>query len=340
MTNDAISTHRINVFKVLLLLNFFGAFWFAIVNFNRDLQLLAWLELIIVLITALALWRIRKPIPFNTYLSLATTYVVFFGCFLLFALNHPGVSQNIHIWITTIPLMTYLLLGSRRGLLLTSLFLGLVVTWHLMHFDFLTFWQSLAAVANVVCVVMAIWGMSHAYELANEKAQQQLQTMATRDHLTGLMNRSLLNQTFQQACEETAFDQQIVGLIVADIDHFKTINDQYGHEVGDQVLKAFADILRQCTNRPELAFRLGGEEFCLIIPNTTCLQAGQLAEQLRQNLRKHPLHQLGINEPVTVSCGIATSDTPDLPFKKLHADADRRMYLAKAQGRDQVMTQD
>ena len=339
MIGDAISNHRTKVFKILLWLITQGAFWFAVINYHRGLYQLALFELLVALLSGWALWRIYRPMTYQLHQQLATIYVALFGGFVLYAMNHPGVSQNIYIWISTLPLMAYLLLGSKRGLILTSGFFSLVLIIHLIRFDLAVFTEHVAAVANVVCVVMAIWGMSHAYELANEQASRQLQHMATRDHLTGLMNRSLLTQTFLQAATSTRFTHQVLGLIVADIDDFKSINDELGHDSGDQVLKTFAEILKAHDQAGKHAFRLGGEEFCLIVPATTADELQQIAESLRQQLQDRDFHQLGKTTPVTISCGLATSDQAAKSFDQLHREADLRMYQAKARGRNQVVSQ-
>ena len=339
MITDAISNHRTKVFKILLWLITQGAFWFAVINYHRGLHQLALFELLVALLSGWALWRVYRPMSHQLHQQLATIYVALFGGFVLYAMNHPGVSQNIYIWISTLPLMAYLLLGSTRGLILTTGFFSLVLIIHLIRFDLAVFTEHVAAVANVVCVVMAIWGMSHAYELANEQASRQLQLMATRDHLTGLMNRSLLNQTFQQAAASTRFSHQVLGLIVADIDDFKGINDELGHDTGDQVLKVFAGILKAHDQAGDHAFRLGGEEFCLIVPATTADDLLQLAESMRQQLQDHDVHPLGKTTPVTVSCGVAISDQAARSFEQLHRAADQRMYQAKARGRNQVVSQ-
>jgi two-component system cell cycle response regulator len=127
-------------------------------------------------------------------------------------------------------------------------------------------------------------------------------------------------------------------VLIFDIDHFKAINDAFGHDAGDDVLKAFSERLRLGVRGIDLVARYGGEEFFLVMPDTDALYASSVAERLRADVEKVPfVTRSGEEIPVTVSIGIAEwhgrSDTPDALIKR----ADQALYAAKRAGRNRVV---
>lgn len=155
---------------------------------------------------------------------------------------------------------------------------------------------------------------------------------ATLDALTGLPNRVAL-RTRADALEAQRDDATRTALIVLDIDHFKRINDEHGHQAGDDVLVAFGALLRDEVRGDDLAYRLGGEEFAVLIPGLDLASAADLAQRLLHATRRAYLagHQ------VTVSAGVAVTRPGErTPWKRLFAQADAALYRAKADGRDRV----
>jgi len=126
-------------------------------------------------------------------------------------------------------------------------------------------------------------------------------------------------------------------IMMLDLDHFKQVNDNYGHGVGDQVLVAFAEVLRQGVRRMDVPGRLGGEEFAVILPGASLDGARQLAERLRRAVSQMPVQDaLGQPVRVTVSIGVASFD-PETPVSEaLLTRVDEALYRAKAMGRNRV----
>ena len=333
MIHVPVRPHRVKAFKVLLGLTFFGGCGFFIINYYQDLILLAFLELIIGLVSLAIFWRLHNNSDLSNFNFLSTTYTIFFVGILLFAINQPGTSKNIYIWVLTVPLMAYLLLGATKGFLLTTVFMILASIQYISLIDYSAILESPALVANVICCVMVVWGMSHAYEAASEASHKKLHLLASVDHLTGLLNRTLLAKIFYSAREEG----NSLALIMMDIDRFKSINDAHGHDIGDQVLKEFADMLKKIIADDHHAFRLGGEEFCVIMPDTSLNEATDTAEKIRNHVINHSHNKLGHSTHVTISCGVVASDSNEITFKELHAKADKRLFLAKSNGRNQVI---
>ncbi len=157
------------------------------------------------------------------------------------------------------------------------------------------------------------------------------------DPLTGLYNRRYMEGHLKTLIAEAARSGRSLSVLIADIDHFKRVNDTYGHDAGDAVLKEFSERFRRYTRGIDLACRLGGEEFLIIMPETDMGLARQVGERVRASMAALPF-RIGPDReiPVTASVGLATlegaSDTADAIFKR----ADNALYAAKRLGRNRV----
>ncbi|MDX2257591.1 MAG: PleD family two-component system response regulator [Hyphomicrobiaceae bacterium] len=161
--------------------------------------------------------------------------------------------------------------------------------------------------------------------------------LATTDPLTGLHNRRYMESHLATLTRRAAETGGALSVLLADIDHFKLVNDTYGHDVGDLVLKEFANRIRRNTRGADLACRLGGEEFLIIMPETDLTRAYQIGERLRTRIAAEPFSTGdGTRIRVTSSVGIATLegplDTPEATVKR----ADTALYAAKRRGRNRV----
>ncbi|WP_457607833.1 diguanylate cyclase [Nitratifractor sp.] len=161
----------------------------------------------------------------------------------------------------------------------------------------------------------------------------KLNTMAHTDRLTGLGNRTQLDLELQKTQIAVQYYGLHSDLILIDIDHFKAINDRYGHETGDRVLAAFGEFLRNHLPEPHMAGRWGGEEFLLIVKNLNLQEAAKLAEELKEELaaERFPYEE----EHISASFGVAPLRA-DLSLEESFACADRALYRAKEAGRNRV----
>lgn len=162
-----------------------------------------------------------------------------------------------------------------------------------------------------------------------------LQDLATRDFLTGLPNRrNFLEESEKLLARSNNND---VTVAILDVDHFKHVNDSYGHEAGDLALKAMASILQQHTRKGDHSGRFGGEEFCLLLDGLAAADAYAHLETLRQAVETMPI-DIGTAQPlkITVSVGACRRSAEFSTLHKLLGEADRHLYLAKAGGRNQV----
>lgn len=165
-----------------------------------------------------------------------------------------------------------------------------------------------------------------------DRAEAALSDLANRDELTGLANRRQMRLHGGQLWRQARQQGTACTLIVIDIDHFKSVNDRWGHDEGDRVLLAFSEALRRLRPEPQLVARMGGEEFCLLLLGIEAQGAHQVSEMLRYDLERHVLLPNGL--PVRFSAGIAQATLADDSVEAAYRRADHALYQAKASGRD------
>ncbi len=165
--------------------------------------------------------------------------------------------------------------------------------------------------------------------------QQHLSHLATEDPLTRLLNRRGLEDALHISLANASRHDLPTAAIAVDIDHFKQVNDSFGHEVGDRVIRQVADFLERMSRGSDVVARTGGEEYLLVLPNTGLDAARVLAERIRAAIGDHPLLVDNQRIPVTVSLGIASAGG-EVDLDTLSQEADRALYLAKRGGRNRV----
>ncbi len=193
---------------------------------------------------------------------------------------------------------------------------------------------QLVAIAGLTGLVTAFF-LGYAL-LSHRRHRAELIRLAERDELTGLLNRRAIVRKaveFLSRARESK-GTLIIGLI--DLDHFKTINDRFGHAVGDQLLQRFAAAMRTSLHTREVFGRYGGEEFLVLFPDSTLDDARASAERLRSALRDQRLRVEDQDVTVTLSLGLASYETGDVLFDQVARRADIALYVAKTQGRDRV----
>lgn len=171
------------------------------------------------------------------------------------------------------------------------------------------------------------------------KVQQQnkeLSYLATRDPLTGCLNRRSFSEQFEIQFNAAREFGSELSCIMVDLDHFKLVNDNYGHATGDEVIKMLAQVLKSNTRKDDLVGRYGGEEFCLVLPGMSADMAMTLAERIRLRIKDESTSQFDGGPRVTASLGVASiKDNPKNPGELNH-QADEALYVAKESGRNRV----
>jgi diguanylate cyclase (GGDEF)-like protein len=169
-------------------------------------------------------------------------------------------------------------------------------------------------------------------------AVEALRHQATRDALTGLYNRGMILDGLARELHRAEREEGPLSVVIADLDHFKRVNDTHGHLTGDAVLRQMADRMRVVLRGYDLIGRYGGEEFLVVLPGCDLAQASQVAERMRQAVAAEPVDAGGVEIPVTVSLGAASAVQPGTDTFALIKAADDALYRAKANGRNRLET--
>jgi len=180
------------------------------------------------------------------------------------------------------------------------------------------------------------------YQDALKSNYQQTISRAITDGLTGLYNRHYLNAHLDNLVRQSLNNNKPLSLLIMDMDHFKLVNDNYGHDIGDQVLKQLADIIVKTIRSADLAARFGGEEFVVFMPETDMEQARALAERIRKTIEATPMkvtHEVGQIKK-TVSVGVAFLNEMGDSGQAILKRADEALYKAKNGGRNRVICAD
>jgi diguanylate cyclase (GGDEF)-like protein len=176
------------------------------------------------------------------------------------------------------------------------------------------------------------------YQLNEIKTlQESLREQAIRDPLTGLYNRRYLQETMEREFARARRENYMVSVMMMDIDHFKNFNDAHGHQAGDEVLIAHGNLLKNSVRQGDIAFRYGGEEFIVIMPNVDAVDAARRADTMRSDFSAFRIDCEGVEFGVTISVGIAFYPQHGGDMNEIIKAADAALYEAKQSGRNRVI---
>ena len=263
-----------------------------------------------------------------------------FAAFVLFSTSFVGIlyfrDANYLVWALTFIPVAFYFVGLREGLFWLGLFAVTIVGSHRAYVQLggdplpATAVRESAFAFVVIAVFFAVFELIRELYAAKVYLQnQQLQRRAAEDFLTGLPNRRTLQHELELRLADTDRTGAPFVLALADLDRFKQVNDRYGHAAGDDVLRDFAQVVRTTLRARDSFGRWGGEEFLLILPDTTLQEAHRVLERVRMAVSE----RTRLPEPVTVSIGYtewSRGDGADAMLRR----ADAAMYRAKEQGRD------
>lgn len=173
------------------------------------------------------------------------------------------------------------------------------------------------------------------YPLRNAMLYQEAIRCARLDALTGVGNRFAFSRAFDREHALAIRHQNDLSLLILDVDHFKSINDHYGHLIGDQVLKEIAQEIENAMRQTDMVFRYGGEEFTAILTKTNAEGAAVIAERIRKRVADATILSGGERIPVTISIGVSSSSS-SIEGRAMFEQADNNLYRAKRNGRNQV----
>jgi diguanylate cyclase (GGDEF)-like protein len=234
-------------------------------------------------------------------------------------------------WLA-IPVITLSARFSMRGVIagvVITLMLVLAVALGVDRHAFMTNPVVLfAPLTVVICVAVLSTPLMH--------SDIQHRSDAVIDQLTGMLNRKALNTRVQELAEQSELTGDPVGIVIGDLDHFKAINDTHGHSIGDAALKEVAYLMRKQLRAFDLAYRLGGEEFLILLPGSSLGEAAALAERLRAAVATE---NVASGKSLSMSFGVAASRQGEsFDYAAVFAHADAALYRAKRNGRNQVST--
>jgi len=170
------------------------------------------------------------------------------------------------------------------------------------------------------------------YAIERKRSEEHLTYLAQYDHLTGLVNRTLFRDRLVQAMARCKRMQQPIGLMLLDLDRFKAVNDTFGHDIGDELLKAVSERLKTCVREVDTVARMGGDEFTIILEGASSEQSILVVAKRITEFIATPFELKGHHISVGVSIGITTYPHDDYPADELLKHADTAMYRAKQQG--------
>jgi len=190
-------------------------------------------------------------------------------------------------------------------------------------------------------ILVFIFAMTLGYIfLISARLVERLKHQAEIDHLTELFNTRALSKLAEKALATARRNSTILSVLILDIDHFKGINDNYGHAAGDRVLHNFASMLSEGIRPSDVVGRIGGEEFLILLPETVKEEALKVAERLRSTVEEMNFRHEGYSIYFTISIGITSTDGRNKSFDLIMREADTALYQAKREGRNRVVPYD
>ena len=184
--------------------------------------------------------------------------------------------------------------------------------------------------------ILEVLSLQASIAIKNAKMVRDLEQLATTDGLTGLINHRTFQKQLIHEIERAKRTSTPLSLMLVDLDHFKKINDNYGHPMGDFVLKQIAAFLKQSVRNVDYVARYGGEEFAIILPDTSSEDAHMLATRMAAEVRKKEMIDQGIKLSVTFSIGISTYPEHAVLKEQLIDFADTALYHSKKTGRNRA----
>ncbi|MGM0451218.1 MAG: GGDEF domain-containing protein [Pseudomonadota bacterium] len=332
---SSIEAQRRVLLKWLLVLTVVFTAGFSVLNLFRSMYALAALELLVAVFAGVMLWALPRSRNLQVWSFL---YLSILFLMLLVALMSPGLSDKVFVWFFLIPVMAHFIHGRRIGLVLSLVLLSVAwLVYYQRHFDAPAL-REMVGFTNVVACSLVLTAGVYAYEYSRELAEERLHRLAATDSLTGLANRKHLRELLDLTMTEAHETGAPFSLLSLDLDHFKSVNDRHGHDVGDQVLREVARILTQRLRQADTPARWGGEEFLVLLPGTDGAGAERLAEALRQALAEARILAGDEVLTITASMGIAEFPGDGSTLRDMLIAADNRLYSAKNSGRDRVVT--
>lgn len=262
---------------------------------------------------------------------------------MLYLVYSGGVDNTGPLWIYLLPSVALFLGGLLSGLI--GIFIFIICCAFLMFYQdgsLLATEYSQTFKLRLIYSFLTVTFLSYCYEYSRKLSYQNIhelsekfEKLAKYDPLTGLSNRRDMHEKIQTEYSRLSRSHNPACLLLCDIDHFKLINDTYGHEAGDKVLKDLSHHFKTMTRQQDIVARWGGEEFLFLLPDTNLHNAKQAAENIRAKIEKIPFIAADQTIFITLSIGVANL-AEQRSITDSIAKADKYLYMAKQNGRNQV----
>ncbi len=335
-----ITHEKIFYIKLALTVSAFFLLLFTIINFfYMNKPLLAGIDFTELLIMLYLLFSLRKDQQKVLHIFVLNLFILF-----ILILNFVSIHSYGLVWVIFLPINAYFLLDTKR-----ATWYSLIYFFYFVYFIYFAKANELDIISQItlsstyILVTVASYLFAknssillqsqHKFVAMLHEQNMVLERYAKTDTLTQLYNRLEIDKILGDFIKNREIDLSILFL---DIDHFKFVNDTYGHQAGDAILKQFAKLLQYSFRKTDILGRWGGEEFIVILPNTALKEAKELAERFRQKVQSH---DFGYNFSNSCSIGVATLHESD-SVESLVERADRALYYAKEHGRDRVATEE
>jgi diguanylate cyclase (GGDEF)-like protein len=270
------------------------------------------------------------------YAGYIMLYLIF--VLILYLIYSGGYHNTGPLWIFSLPPLALFIHGLKKGLMDIGVFLMIIVLMFfypntpLLDASYTTAFKVQVLLSFILLVFLsALYEYSKAKSMKKmKKVQSDLEFFLRRDPLTGLYNRRGYHDSMDQINDKHGV------MLMCDIDHFKRINDTYGHDAGDFVIQEVAQCIRENVRKEDVAIRWGGEEFLIFLANTNINNGYIVAEKLRESVERLTLYyKEDITIKVTLSMGIS-SISNKIPLEEAIKNADNAMYVSKKSGRNQI----
>jgi diguanylate cyclase (GGDEF)-like protein len=343
-TNDLESNQQIFVANFFSFIGYSISFLMGVSAFIREDRLLGAVLLIASLLffsSHLVLRSKRLTNPYKISANLVTSSLMLLMIYLIYT---GGVNGTGPLWIYIVPPVALFFGGMRKGTRNLGLFV-LVISL-LMFYpnnEWLGTSYTFEFKSRLIYSFLTVSALFALYEYVRENSFNRLQAMnqkserqAMRDPLSGLLNRRGMREQFQKEFDRSQRYNNDLTVMMCDIDHFKVVNDKYGHDKGDEVIYSLATIFKSEFRKQDSLARWGGEEYLFLLPETNGINGMKLAEMLRTKIEKTQYKQDDKIFSVTVSIGLyqmTSTDTINQGITK----ADTNLYKAKEQGRNRCI---
>ncbi|WP_457622007.1 GGDEF domain-containing protein [Persephonella sp.] len=305
---------------------------FSFIHFIGREYFIAWFEAIIATgaIFNIILLKLSK----GRLINVAENFILIGTIILLTGIIiHGGIANTAIYWIYTYPLLSFFFKGNRAGLFWNILLIAVIISLAILDYlEILNIPYTFPEIRQALSAYVVIMVLAYVFESALLSSYEKIKKLATTDPLTGAYNRYQLFKKLEEEIERSNRYGNRLSLIMFDIDNFKSINDTYGHHIGDQVLKTTIETIKRYLRRTDILGRFGGEEFMIICPDVDDKGARNIAEKIRKLVKDLKVENI---PEITISIGVAEY-TPGEDITEFIKKADIALYSAKKKGKNRV----